>query len=139
MTNLELAICEAENAGEIDLDTRNELLGILSEGFGSGFKKLFGNSTRANVGFTFDAFIKELERRVDAEKVQRKGFEGGKAKVSRNGKSVSVNVNLYYENNGKWEKRNITYSVPLSHFKNDDITTKKLDNLYKKPLEFDVT
>ena len=32
MTNLELAICEAENAGEIDLDTRNELLFVLTEG-----------------------------------------------------------------------------------------------------------
>ena len=31
MTNLELVICEAENAGEIDLDTRDILLGILNE------------------------------------------------------------------------------------------------------------
>ena len=31
MTNLELAICEAENAGEIDLDTRDMMLGILNE------------------------------------------------------------------------------------------------------------
>ena len=31
MTNLELIICEAENAGEIDLDTRNLLLDILCE------------------------------------------------------------------------------------------------------------
>ena len=31
MTNLELAICEAENSGEIDLDTRDMMLGILTE------------------------------------------------------------------------------------------------------------
>ena len=31
MTNLELMICEAENAGEIDLDTRDTMLGILCE------------------------------------------------------------------------------------------------------------
>ena len=31
MTNLELMICEAENAGEIDLDTRDTMLGILNE------------------------------------------------------------------------------------------------------------
>ena len=31
MTNLELAICEAENNGEIDLDTRDTMLGILNE------------------------------------------------------------------------------------------------------------
>ena len=31
MTNLELMICEAENAGEIDLDTRDMMLGILNE------------------------------------------------------------------------------------------------------------
>ena len=31
MTNLELMICEAENAGEIDLDTRDIMLGILNE------------------------------------------------------------------------------------------------------------
>ena len=31
MTNLELAICEAENAGEIDLDTRDMMLSILNE------------------------------------------------------------------------------------------------------------
>ena len=31
MTKLELAICEAENAGEIDLDTRDIMLGILNE------------------------------------------------------------------------------------------------------------
>ena len=31
MTNLELAICEAENSGEIDLDTRDTMLGILNE------------------------------------------------------------------------------------------------------------
>ena len=31
MTKLELAICEAENAGEIDLDTRDTMLGILNE------------------------------------------------------------------------------------------------------------
>ena len=33
MTNLELAICEAENNGEIDLYTRNALLVVLSESF----------------------------------------------------------------------------------------------------------
>ena len=32
MTNLELMICEAENAGEIDLDTRDQLLEVLTEG-----------------------------------------------------------------------------------------------------------
>ena len=31
MSFLELAICEAENAGEIDLDTRDMMLGILNE------------------------------------------------------------------------------------------------------------
>ena len=31
MTKLELAICEAENNGEIDLDTRDMMLGILTE------------------------------------------------------------------------------------------------------------
>ena len=31
MTKLELMICEAENAGEIDLDTRDMMLGILNE------------------------------------------------------------------------------------------------------------
>ena len=31
MTNLELMICEAENSGEIDLDTRDIMLGILNE------------------------------------------------------------------------------------------------------------
>ena len=31
MTNLELMICEAENSGEIDLDTRDVMLGILNE------------------------------------------------------------------------------------------------------------
>ena len=31
MTNLELAICEAENAGEIDLDTRDMMLDVLNE------------------------------------------------------------------------------------------------------------
>ena len=31
MTDLELAICEAENNGEIDLDTRDIMLGILNE------------------------------------------------------------------------------------------------------------
>ena len=31
MTKLELMICEAENNGEIDLDTRNSMLGILNE------------------------------------------------------------------------------------------------------------
>lgn len=31
MTNLELMICEAENAGEIDLNTRDTMLGILNE------------------------------------------------------------------------------------------------------------
>ena len=31
MTKLELAICEAENSGEIDLDTRDIMLGILNE------------------------------------------------------------------------------------------------------------
>ena len=31
MTKLELMICEAENAGEIDLDTRDTMLGILNE------------------------------------------------------------------------------------------------------------
>lgn len=32
MTNLELMICEAENSGEIDLDTRDQLLSVLTEG-----------------------------------------------------------------------------------------------------------
>ena len=31
MTKLELAICEAENNGEIDLDTRDMMLSILNE------------------------------------------------------------------------------------------------------------
>ena len=31
MTNLELMICEAENNGEIDLDTRDIMLSILNE------------------------------------------------------------------------------------------------------------
>ena len=31
MTKLELMICEAENNGEIDLDTRDQMLGILNE------------------------------------------------------------------------------------------------------------
>ena len=31
MTNLELMICEAENAGEIDLDTRDMMLSVLNE------------------------------------------------------------------------------------------------------------
>ena len=31
MTNLELMICEAENSGEIDLDTRDIMLSILNE------------------------------------------------------------------------------------------------------------
>ena len=31
MTKLELMICEAENNGEIDLDTRDIMLGILNE------------------------------------------------------------------------------------------------------------
>ena len=35
MTNLELMICEAENAGEIDLDTRDQLLEVLTEGQGT--------------------------------------------------------------------------------------------------------
>lgn len=37
MTKLELMICEAENAGEIDLDTRNQLLSVLlTEGAKTG-------------------------------------------------------------------------------------------------------
>ena len=32
MTKLELMICEAENNGEIDLDTRDQLLSVLTEG-----------------------------------------------------------------------------------------------------------
>ena len=35
MTNLELAICEAENSGEIDLDTRDMMLSVLTEGQGT--------------------------------------------------------------------------------------------------------
>ena len=31
MTNLELAICEAENSGKIDLETRNMMLAVLNE------------------------------------------------------------------------------------------------------------
>ena len=34
MTNLELAICEAENSGEIDLDTRDMMLNVLNESTG---------------------------------------------------------------------------------------------------------
>ena len=35
MTKLELAICEAENNGEIDLDTRDMMLSVLTEGQGT--------------------------------------------------------------------------------------------------------
>ena len=35
MTKLELAICEAENSGEIDLDTRDMMLSVLTEGQGT--------------------------------------------------------------------------------------------------------
>ena len=35
MTKLELMICEAENAGEIDLDTRDMMLSVLTEGQGT--------------------------------------------------------------------------------------------------------
>ena len=35
MTKLELAICEAENNGEIDLDTRDMMLNVLTEGQGT--------------------------------------------------------------------------------------------------------
>ena len=35
MTRLELAICEAENSGEIDLDTRDTMLSVLTEGQGT--------------------------------------------------------------------------------------------------------
>ena len=39
MSFLELAICEAENNGEIDLDTRNTLLSVLTEGSMNPLKK----------------------------------------------------------------------------------------------------
>lgn len=97
-------------------------------------------SIAGNAKFTFDDFLKELEKRIDESKDKLSdSFEGGKCVISANNNVVNANAEIFYTENDNWQKKTISYSVPLSHFAKDESTKSKLNSLKNTPMCFDIT
>ena len=93
-----------------------------------------------SAAFVYNDFFNELEHRIDAEKAKLSDkYAGGKCKISADNKNVHANAELYINENGNWYKREISYSVPISHFSKDDMTQSKLNELKISPDQFDIT
>lgn len=90
--------------------------------------------------FSFDDYLKELEKRIDKEKASLADkFEGGKCKIYAKGKLITSIADIYYTDNGSWQKKTITYSVSVSHFSSDESTSSKLHSLKNTSMNFDIT
>ena len=135
MTNLELAICEAENSGEIDLDTRDMMLSILNESTAQArrsselskkvgaiwdkidelenqqwkYKKL-GNESMAK---SLEYQIEKLEKEADRLCEKRDGVDPGlKARNARYyGRNKKIENGKENASENKWRGNNVKESV----------------------------
>ena len=135
MTKLELMICEAENNGEIDLDTRDMMLSILNESTAQArrsselskkvgaiwdkidelenqqwkYKKL-GNESMAK---SLEYQIEKLEKEADRLCEKRAGVDPGlKARNARYyGRNKKIEKGKENASENKWRGNNVKESV----------------------------
>ena len=113
------------------------VIGAVIAAFLGIVKAIFGIRNKA--AFSYDDFFAELERRIDNGKDELGDkFEGGKCTLTADNNSVSANAEMYFIENENWNKKQISYTVPVSHFSKDDATQSKLEELRTSPKNFDI-
>lgn len=95
MSFLELAICEAENNGEIDLDTRDNLLTVLTEGSINPLKK----------------FVERIRAIRETKPDEYDGPEEIKKYIDKNGEDLIAAAKLLEREPEKLRKSEISWSV----------------------------